>query len=164
MNKIYLFSFFLVISALYGCASNKPKNNAVQDLIAAHKNQEKYRSVMNKFITYAKNKNINEMIALTSKITIKKNGISLLKKTYKNTIVPEIKSCKKLYTQKNITRASKKLTGIGSGYIYNKICQKGNGETSVINIAILKENDHISLASIFVFKAKKPNKQVKIVR
>ena len=158
MKKLYILIFLLSFSSLYGCASNKPSNKSVQDLIAAHKEQNMYLSVMNKFISYAKNKDINKMLSLTSKTTINKNGISTLKKIYKNSIIPEINSCKKIYTKKNITRATKELTGIGSGFIYNKICQKENGKISILNIAILKENERISLSSVFIFRENKPNK------
>jgi len=161
MKYLYIFSLLLVLSGLSGCASNQINNKTAQDLIAAHKAHEKHLDVLNEFMASAKKKNINKMISLTSNTTISKNGIDLVKKHYKNKIIPEINSCNKIYTHKNVTLVSKKTIKIGSGYIYTKMCQKDNGKRSVIKIMILKEKEHISLSSIFIITVNKPNKAIK---
>ena len=164
MKYLYVFSLLVGLSALSGCASNKINNKTAQDLIAAHKAHEKYLDVLNEFMMSAKKKDINKMLSLTSNTAISKNGIDPVKNLYKNKIIPEINSCKKIYTHKNISIISKEMVKIGSGYAYNKICQKENKETSIINIVILKEKEHISLMSIFIITPNKPNKKIKDVR
>ena len=164
MKYLYMVSLLLILSAISGCASNKINSKTAQDLIAAHKAQGKYLDVMNKFMIATKKKDIKKMISLTSNTTISKNGIDSVKNLYKNKIIPEINSCKKIYTHKNVSLVNKKTVKIGSGYAYNKICLKENKETSIINIMILKEKERISLVSIFVITPNKPNKKIKDVR
>ena len=161
MKTLHIIFLLLFFSVLHGCASNEPSNKSIQDLIAAHKAQGSYLKVMNDFMISAKNKNIDEMIFLTSQTTISKNGIKAIKQLYKNTIIPEISSCKKLYTHKNVSIVRKETIKIGTGYIYNKICQKDNKDPSIINIMILKEKERISLAAIYVLSANKPNQAIK---
>jgi len=161
MKYLYTVSLLLILSVISGCASNDIKNKSVQDLIAAHKAQGKYLNVMNEFMIATKKKNINKMLSLTSNTTISKNGMDSVKNLYKNKIIPEINSCKKIYTHKNVSLVSKKTVKIGSGYAFNKICLKENKETSIINIMILKEKESISLVSIFIITPNKPNKAIK---
>ena len=156
-----MFSLLLTVSILPGCASNKPSNKYVQDMIAAANENSKYVSVMNKFMVAAKSKNITKMLALTSTSSIKVYGLSSFEDNYKNILVPEITSCNKIYTNKNVMLTSKKATGIGKGYIYQKICTKGKGKPSVINIKVLNDNGRIAVAGTIVFK---PNKKIKNVR
>jgi len=161
MKFIYMFSFLLVASVVSSCASNKSSNKSVQDMIAAANENSKYVGAMNEFMVAAKNKNITEMLALTSASSIKMYGLSSFEDNYKNILVPEITSCNKIYTNKNVMLTSKKATGIGKGYIYQKICTKEKGKPSVINIKVLNDNGHIAVAGTIVFK---PNKKMKNIR
>ena len=158
MKYLYVVTLLLILSAISGCASNNINNNTSKNLIAAHKAHGMYLDVMNKFMIATKAKNIKKMLSLTSKTTISKNGIDSVKILYKDKIIPEINSCKKIYTHKNVSLISKKKAKIGSGYAFNKICVKESKKTSIINIIILKEEESISLASIFVIN---PTKTIK---
>lgn len=161
MKLIYMFSFLLVVSVLSSCASNISSNKSVQDMIAAANENSKYVSVMNKFMVAAKNKNITEMLALTSASSIKMYGLSSYENNYKNILIPEITSCNKIYTNKNIMLTSKEATRIGKGYIYQKICTKEKGKPSIVNIKVLNDNGHIAVAGTIVFK---PNKKMENIR
>ena len=137
VKKTYKSLLFVLSFSLVSCATNKSFdkeaqedfNKAAKDLIAVYKEHNKYVGVMNNFISYTKNKNVNKMLALTSKTTIRKNGISVVKNLYSKSIIPEINSCTKMYTNKKVARATKELTGIGSGFIYIKYVKKKTGNS-----------------------------------
>jgi len=154
MYKIILIALILSLAGITGCATNKSSDESIQNLIAAANESVEYVKILNQFTVAAKNNDLTKMMELTSTSAIKIYGLSSFKNTYKNIIIPEITSCNKMYTNKNVMLVTKESTGIGKGFVYQKICSKSKGKPSLINIKVLNDNGRISVGAVLVLKPK----------
>jgi len=155
MYRIISIILIISLTGITGCATNKSSDKSIQNLIAAANESAEHVKILNQFTVAAKNNNLTKMMELTSTSAIKIYGLSSFKNTYKNIFIPEIMSCNKMYTNKNVTLVTKESTGIGKGFVYQKICSKSKGKPSIMNIKVLNDNGRISVGAVVVIK---PNK------
>ncbi len=141
---------FLAVSiiSLQACGAMKGQADMENMVRLMEKNSpEKYEAVMHSFIESAQNNDVNKMIALTSKVTIKKMGVDALKKHYQKDTIPALKSCKKISESGDVVHINKSQGKTGEGWVYYKTCTYDENKTVGIRFVILKENGRIALTS-----------------
>jgi len=107
-----------------------------------------FEKVMDSFIAAAKRNDIDEMIALTSDVTLHVHGKKTVQHLYANDISPFISKSNDSNEPVKREFVSSKVSQTGSGWIFYKKFDQPDGDSQMAKIIVVKENDKIRVTSV----------------
>lgn len=107
---------------------------------------DEFKAVMHQFVESARADDLEQMVSLTSTVTIEKVGLESLKKLYLNDSIPALKACT-ISDSGEVIAVSAAESGTGPGWVFRTTCFHGEDESVPIQFVVLKEDGRIVLTS-----------------
>ncbi|MDD2763926.1 MAG: hypothetical protein PHE83_08150 [Opitutaceae bacterium] len=149
-NLSLVFGLLLPVTFFFtGCvAGPKDMDRMVQML--ERDDPAKFEPVMHSFVACALNDDIDGMIALTSKVTIKEIGLAKLREHYAKDTVPVLKRFPKMSKSGSVFYVD---DGRGTtGWTYREDFTSQDGKKAKIQFVVLKEQGVIGIGSVGLWK------------
>ncbi len=148
-NLAFLGGLVLAIFPFAGCAAG-PKDMDRMVQMLERDDPAKFEPVMHSFVACALNDNIDGMVALTSKVTIKEIGLEKLKEHYAKDTVPVLKRFPKMSKSGSVFYVD---DGKGTtGWTYWEDFTSLEGKKAKIQFVVLKEQGVIGIGSVGLWK------------
>ena len=138
---------FALLTIIHTCNASGSDDMANIMMTLQKDNPEEYSAVMKKFISFAKNEELEEMLKITSDVTKSKFGTENLTNLYKQDTIPVLKLCNSISEGGDVIHVNEKQSPTGPGWVFRKTCYYGDDKSIMLQFVVLKENGRIALTS-----------------
>jgi len=109
---------------------------------------EQFEEVLTRFVSHAQAGDIDNMVLLTSDVTVSQIGRSELAEHYKTDLSLALKKCGSLSQGGDVVHVTQEQSGTGPGWVYVKSCTNPEVGSVRLQFVILRESSKIVVASV----------------